>query len=118
MWSIEYYKTALGRQPVFEWQKGLDKGNESEIDVKIKKLGEYGLKLLNTNMLKVIAGADPDFYELRGGRRSQCRIAIYYDRRRSTFVLLYGWLKKRKRDKLNIERARHLLHSYLSAQGG
>lgn len=115
MYFIEYYIDERGRQPVFEWQEGLDIRDESIIDAKIKKLGENGLMLLNTEMLDVIKGDDTDFYELKGGLNRQCRIAVYHDKRRNTFILLHGWKKKRRRDEQNIERARVILHRYLSA---
>ncbi len=115
MWPVEYYTTARGRQPVAEWRDGLDKQNKAKIDARIQKLREYGLTLLGTDILERISGSDPDFYELKGG---QCRIATYHDKRGKTFVLLHGFLKKRRREREHIERARHLLHEYLSAQGG
>ena len=115
IWTVDYYTTRGDRQPVAEWRDGLDRRFRVVIDAKIQKLGEYGLELLSTEMLKIISGDDSDFYELRGG---QCRIATYYDRPRATFVLLHGWLKKKRRQKQDIKQARRLLHEYLSAEGG
>ena len=115
MWAVEYYTTRGGRQPVAEWLDGLDKRFRAVIDAKIQKLGEYGVELLSTEMMATIWGDDSDFYELRGG---QCRIATYYDRSRATFVLLHGWLKKKRQQKQDIEQARRLLRECQSAQGG
>jgi len=115
MWLVEYYTAENGRQPVAEWRDGLDKNNKAKIAAKIQKLGECGLQLLGTTMLERISGDDHDLYELIGG---QCRIAIYYDRRRDTFVLLHGFLKKGRTEPRQIETARRRLRSYLSAQGG
>lgn len=117
MHFIEYYTDKKGRQPVVEWRDQLDIRNDHIIDNKIKKFMENGLKVLNTDMFDVIKGDDSDFYELKGGLNKQCRIAIYHDKRRNTFVLLHGWLKKKGRDEQNIERARTILHRYLSTQG-
>ena len=110
MWTVEYYIRRGGRQPVAEWRDALDKNFRVTIDAKIQKLREYGLEL-PAKMLTTILGADKDFYELRGG---QCRVAVYYDRRRATFVLLYGWLKKKRWQNRDIEQARRLLYEYLS----
>ena len=112
---VEYYTRSNGRQPVAEWRDGLDKGSRANIDVKRDYLGRYGLELLGTEMLKSIFGDDQDFYELRG---RQCRIAVYYDRGRNTFVLLHGFRKRRQQETREIEQARRLLHEYLSTRGG
>lgn len=115
MWTVSYYRRKRGDQPVAEWLDGLDINSRAVSLAKIEKLSEYGLELLATDMLTTISGDDSDFYELRGG---QCRIGTYYDRRRATFVLLHGWLKKKPLERREIKQARHLLHEYLLVQGG
>ncbi len=117
MWSVEYYTTARGRQPVAEWLDGpeLDRDNNADMRNKIERLRESGFDLLIPRMLRKLSGVDPPLYELRGNRY---RIATYYDRRRGTFVLLHGFKKERRRERQHIETARRRLRSYLSAQGG
>ena len=102
MWSIEYYTTEEGHEPVREWLDSDEVGDKikSSIEAKLQKLSKHGLKLLNTNMLDNISGDDPGFYELR---HSRYRIAIYYDKRRGTFVLLHGFLKKARTEPRHIE---------------
>lgn len=114
MYAIEYYIRGGGHRPVSEWLDGLDQRLQAIMDTKIKRLAQYGLELLKTNMVKTISGGDRDLYELRCG---QCRIAFYYDRRRGTFVLLHGWLKKRQKHEPDIEQARRLIREYLSSGG-
>ena len=77
---------------------------------KILALGENGIELLGTKMLRCIKGIEGAFCELRGG---QCRIALYFNRGRSEFVLLHGFLKKKQNEKAEIKRARGLLQEYL-----
>lgn len=113
--AVEYFTRRGGRQPVAEWRDGLDKKSRAVIVAKIQKLGEHGVNLLDTQMLTAISGDDSDFYELSGGN---WRIVTYFDRQRDVFVLLHGFLKKKGRQRQDIEQARHLLHEYLSTQGG
>lgn len=111
MYAIEYYVTSRGHRPVKEWIDGLDQRLQSLIDTKTKRLAQYGLELVKTDMVKTILGEDRSLYELRCG---QCRIAFYDDRRRGTFVLLHGWLKKKRKHERDIEHARRLLRDYLA----
>ncbi|MDO8635799.1 MAG: type II toxin-antitoxin system RelE/ParE family toxin [Dehalococcoidia bacterium] len=113
MYVIEYYTRRNGYQPVIEWLANLSIEHRSVIINKIKKLSDYGLLLLGTEALKAISGDDKDLYEIRGG---QCRVATYYDRQRSTFVLLHAWLKKKPKHEQDIEQARHILHEYLATK--
>ena len=114
MYKIEYYTRGNGRQPAKEWRGALDKKLRKIIDGKIKKLSQYSLELLGTDILKTISGDDRDFYELRGG---QCRVAVYYDRGRNTFILLHGWLKHKQVQQQDLEQARRLLQEFLSGKG-
>ncbi len=115
MYEIEYYTKRSGQQPVAEWIESLDKNFRNVIRDKIEMLANYGLRLINTEMLKNLSGKDKDFYELRG---SQCRIGTFYDRDHNRFVLLHGWLKKKQKQVQDIEKARSLLHEYLFTQEG
>ena len=113
MWPIEYYTTEDGHEPVREWLDSDEVGNriKSNIEAKLEKLSENGLEvMLKTKMLERISGDDADLYELVGG---QCRIVTHYDRRRGTFVLLHGFLKKGRTEPRHIEQARRRLRSYL-----
>ncbi len=112
MSAIEYLVRSGSRQPVRDWIGGLDQSMQSLLDTKAKRLAQYGLELVRTDLVKTISGIDKDLYELRSG---QCRIAFYYDRQRATFILLHGWLKKKQRHEQDIEHARRLLREYLSA---
>ncbi|MBI2910009.1 MAG: hypothetical protein HYX92_20400 [Chloroflexi bacterium] len=66
-------------------------------------------------MLKKISGDDKDLYELRSG---QTRIAAYLDREVASFVLLSGWLKKRRQAGKDIEQARRWLREYVAGHEG
>lgn len=84
MYTIEYYIRGNGRQPVVDWRDALNSKLRKVIDGKLLKLGQYGLQLIGTDIVKRIAGDDTDFFELRGG---QCRIATYYNRQHNKFIL-------------------------------
>ena len=114
MYTIDYYTRPNGDQPVANWFDTLDRQKRAVIKDKIQYLGEYGLVLLGTAMLKPVKGEN-DLYELIGG---QSRVIVYYDKGKggNKFVLLNGFLKKRKREREKIDEARFLLHEYLSME--
>ena len=109
MWRIDYYAEPGGSKPVAEWLDSLDRNTKAVIMDKIGQLEEHGLTLLGTNMMKRIQNRDKDFYELIGGR---CRIALYYEVIRNSFILLHGFIKKRQRETREINIARSRLHEY------
>jgi len=112
MYKIDYYTRPNGAQPVADWFDRLDRKLRGGIKAKIQYLGEFGLELLGTRMLKPVKGEN-SLYELRAG---QCRVIAYYDRDKggNKFVLLKGFLKKKRRERREIDEARSLLHEYLS----
>lgn len=110
-YRVEYYTRANGHTPVAEWLDEIDREASSVVRAKIEALEEYGLELLQTNMLKLITGYGGDFFELVG---RPCRVATYYDRSRGTFVLLCGWRKTKQNQREAIERACRLLNEYRS----
>lgn len=110
IYSDEYFQRLNGDCPGLAWKNGLPKKLQAKIDAKLENLRVYGLELINTEMLKPIKCPDADLYELRSG---QCRLAVFYDRRQSTFVYLNGWLKKRRKQDKDILYARVLLQEYL-----
>ena len=109
MWHIDYYTAPSGRKPVAEWLDNLDRDARAVIMDKIGRLEEHGLMLLRTNMMKRIESRDKDFYELVGGR---CRIALFHEVITDSFILLHGFIKKRRRETREIEIARSRLHEY------
>lgn len=111
MYAIRYYQKADGERPVAKWLSALDSKNKSTAYAKIVKLGENGLLLLKTEMLTRLV--DSELYELRGG---QCRIAVYHDKGHNDFVLLHGWLKKKKKHPEDIETAETYKDAYLSTR--
>ena len=76
---------------------------------KVVRLGQNGLKLLNTNMMAPIKGYGGDFYELK---YSNYRIAAYHETASDTFILLHGFKKGRRRESREIETAYSRLRSY------
>lgn len=116
MWKVIYFTRANEWQPAAQWRAEQSKDIKSNIDVKIAKLEEYGLELLNTKMLDKISG-DADLYELRNVGKGW-RIATYFDRNINTFVLLHGWKKQKQTQPQDIQQARHYLQEYLSMRKG
>ena len=115
MYVIEYYVRSGGRKPAGEWIGSLEQSLQAVIDTKTKMLAQYGLELLKTDMVKTISGEDRDLHELRCG---QSRIAFYFNRKQSKFVLLCGWLKKKQKHEKDIEYARRLVREYFSVSEG
>lgn len=114
MYQVEYYRNKRGEQPVSKWLNNIFKSDiagAAKIDAQIQKLSEYGLKLINTNMMKPIIGKDNHLYELIPGAY---RIVVYYDSTRSEFILLHGFRKTKQRQNKEIAHARRNLQNYLS----
>ena len=109
MWRIDYYSEPSGRQPVAEWLDRLERKARNNILDKIVRLQQYGLILLNTNMMKPIKGYGGDFYEII---YSQYRIALYHKIINGTFILLHGFKKERMRETKQIEIAYSRLCEY------
>ena len=116
MYEVDYYTRPNGDQPVANWLDELDRKKRAGIEAKIQYLEEYGLELLGTKMLERVKG-ERNLYELRGG---QCRVITYYDRRKgdNRFVLLHGFLKKKQRQRHDIDEGYRLLYEYLSKKQG
>jgi len=114
MYKINYYTRPNGKQPAKDWLfHRLDKILRAGIMAKIQYLEERGLELLGTRMLKPVRG-EHGLYELTSG---QCRVIVYYDTRKGhEFVLLNGFLKKKRREREKIDEARFLLYEYLSRE--
>jgi len=115
LYATEYFERPNGKQPAKEWLDRLPVKHQGPVYDVIGRLEDHGLDLLGTNMLRRIEGSGPNFYELR---RGQCRVTVYHDITRNAFVLLHGFLKKRRRERLEIDKARALLREYLGSQGG
>ena len=109
VWRIDYYAEPNGHQPVAEWLDSLDNKTSAYIQDKIVRLQQNGLKLLNTNMMRVIKGYSSDFYEIK---YSNYRITLYHEVTSNTFILLHGFKKERRRESREIETAYSRLHEY------
>ena len=60
-------------------------------------------------------GPDDNLYELHG---PDFRIAVYYDHSVSKFIMLWGWLKKNRKQSKDIKEARRLLYEYINSKKG
>jgi hypothetical protein len=109
LYVVDYYTRPSGEKPVSEWINSLNVSQKAVILAKVYKLEEEGLKLLQTDMMKPIVGRS-NLYELIGG---QCRIVLYHEIIFDRFLLLHGFLKKRRRETREISTACNLLDEYL-----
>jgi hypothetical protein len=109
--KVIYYERPDGEKPARDWISAQDNSIKPNIYRKIEDLKSNGLDLLNTRAMDRISGPDNGFYELRN-RALGWRIALYFNMKYQTFVLLYGWHKDNNFKK-EIARARDLLHEYL-----
>jgi len=117
MWVVEYYTDERGEQPVAKWLDEVIKSDPAralKIRERIIRLSEYGLELLDTNMMSRLKGAGRHLYELTPW---PYRVVVYYDTIRSKFILLHGFRKKRQRQDRDINRARLRLQEYLLRAG-
>ncbi len=109
MWRIEYYVEPNGRQPVAEWLDDLDKKTREYLIDKAVRLQQYGLELLETNMIRPIKGYGGDFYEIKYGKY---RIAFYHNIINGAFVLLHGFKKERQKELKEIKTAYARMYDY------
>ena len=113
--GLKYFTRHNGEEPVYKWLCELEEHDRQRyftITSKIDKLELEGFKLLGTQMMKRIADYD-DLYELIGG---QCRILVYFDTLSNDFILLYGFLKKRRTEPREIRKGLGFLDEYLSSR--
>ncbi|MBW1719859.1 MAG: type II toxin-antitoxin system RelE/ParE family toxin [Deltaproteobacteria bacterium] len=125
MYLVEFYTDNRGKNPVAKWLDELVKSDMDgavKIDARIQKLRKYGLKLLDTRIMKHLETknmkhlivADRDLYELIP---DPYRVIFYHDTKQSKFILLHGFRKKRQRQNKDIDQARRLLRKYLLRVG-
>lgn len=116
-YQVDYYERPNGDKPARGWLVGLESNNRQLaklVKAKLKKLQEEGLILLRTGMLKHIQGRRA-LYEIVAG---QARVCIYDDTESNTFIVLDGFLKKKQRERQQIQRCCDLLDEYLANKKG
>jgi putative component of toxin-antitoxin plasmid stabilization module len=118
-----YYTKPNERQPAREWIE--DRKNSTirtSIYARLTRLSREGLALLDGKILvpiqetlhgKTIA----DYYELRHVGK-KWRLAVYYERGKDVFVIIWGWRKDQKVQERDIAKALNLLAEYLSTREG
>lgn len=114
-YSIEFYETATGKSPVWDFFEELrcKSTNDKNARIQFQQMGlymellqEHGFQLSNT----IIKHLQDDIWELRPGNN---RILYYYFENK-TFVLLHVFRKKtQKTPKREIERAIAAKKDYL-----
>jgi hypothetical protein len=109
-----YYERPNGEKPAREWLCAQDNSVRPNIFRKLDDLRIKGLDLLKTHAMDLISGPDNGFYELRN-RALGWRLAIYYNQKYDTFVLLHGWHKDKNYER-EIGKARVLLHEYFKME--
>jgi phage-related protein len=117
MHSLIEFETSGGASPINEFRVSVRRSGDLQglrrLDDAIERLKTVGLGLLNTAMMDNI---EDNIYEIRA---RHYRVFCYYDRGRSTFVLLNGFRKQTGRTPLReIERARHWAAEYRRTRGG
>jgi phage-related protein len=95
VYQLEYHTRPNGNQPVADWLDNLSPNNSAVVMSKLDKLRQVGLELLKTGMMKRIKHIQhvDDLYEVIGG---QGRVLVYYERQDNKFIMLHGFLKKRR----------------------
>ena len=118
MWDVIYYTRPNGRQPARDWVESQDNSIRPSIDVRIQRLRDEGLLLIENKMLVPIRERPggrivPNFYELRHISK-KWRIATYHDRKKDIFVLISGWRKSQPIQQRYVDRALRSLEEYLA----
>ena len=85
------------------------------MQVRVQKLREEGLVLLDSEMMRRINGYQHVFYELRTHKD---RIAVYHDTTRNVFVLIYGFKKQKNIAIQELTKAHGLVKEYIASQTG
>jgi phage-related protein len=108
---VIFYRSGLGREPVREWLKGLDRDERKTIGTDIKT-AQYGWPL----GMPLIRKLDPGLWEIRSGLAAGiARVVFAVDG--DTVVLLHGFVKKsRKTPAHDIETSRRRLARLLEEE--
>lgn len=89
IWKVIAYKTAAGREPVYEFINQLDNRTQTKIrSVVINYLSIYGIDLCPPHCKKI----GPNLYELRILGKLPVRIIYCFVNRE--IILLHGFIKK------------------------
>ena len=111
-----YYTRPNGRKPAKEWIEVQDSRIQASIDDMKGKLKSEDIDVLVANRMLVPIRENPGgrvvpgFYELK---KYGWRVAVYYDKKRDSFVMMCGWLKKKDLQKSDVDKAITLLQEYL-----
>ncbi|MEK6409772.1 MAG: type II toxin-antitoxin system RelE/ParE family toxin [Acidobacteriota bacterium] len=93
--SVVFFRTALGRQPVREWLKGLDKSDRKIIGEDIK-LVQFRWPL----GMPLVRKVEADLWEVRshlsGGRAAR----VLFTEHEGQMALLHGFVKKSRKTPL------------------
>ena len=116
-----YYTKPNERQLAREWIE--DRKNstiKASIDARLTKLSQEGLALLEGKILVPIQETPngrivTDYYELRHVGK-KWRLAVYYERAKDVFVIIWGWRKDQKVQERDVAKALNLLDEYLSTR--
>ncbi len=114
-WAAEYYRDAVGKEPVAEFINSLPEGARARIFRLVKLLKDYGV-LLNEPYTKQVKGK---IRELRiKDNRGAIRI-LYFTYTGRRFILLHGFIKKTDKTPIrDIEIAEKRMNDFLQRQGG
>ena len=110
VWSIKFYKTAMGNNPVHDYLTTLPREAKEDIAAVITLLKERGINLLLPHAKPV----DKKLWELRIHSKDQIHRILYFAYKNKTMVFLHGFTKKtQKLSKKDIEIAYKRMNDYL-----
>lgn len=114
-WAAEYYRDAVGKEPVAEFINSLPERTRARTFRLVKLLKDYGV-LLNEPYTKQVRGKTR---ELRIKDNQGAIRILYFTYTGRRFILLHGFIKKTDKTPIrDIEIAEKRMNDFLQRQGG
>ena len=110
--GVNFYETSSGRKIISDFINSFSHVQITKIHNDLDLLKDYGLKLLNTPLVKKIY-KKPSIYELRIKTKVEIRLLFYFHKPKN-FVVLHGFIKKtNKTPRKDIELALKRLREFI-----
>lgn len=108
-WTIEYYSTPSGNEPVIEWLDSMSRKDRATAQNRIDRLAVLGIRA----RAPLVKPLGDKLYELRWEVTNRQHRIIYFAWTGQTFVLLHGFVKKTQATpKRDLDLARDRMRDY------
>ena len=97
MLDVIFFRTLRGNEPVLEWLSNFDEEDGNTIDIDIRTVAEYWPQVLQTNLVKKMAGEER-LWEIRSRITQGKRAArVLFTLEGQEMILLHGFIKKSRK---------------------